>query len=238
MSIELYRIQGSEVFATTESKLASEAIYIIVDKQAGRPRLWVWSGRKAKVRERYIAGVTATKIKSQQQLYGASIEVVQEGSEPESFPTLEADKISEVSEDAAKAPISFEHEPARPPAPSAPEPQVQAEVEVEVEPEPPVATEVEVPPEAEVKPEGAIEPEPPAEAAPAAATQAKAKTEAPPKEKAPTPKHKAPTPTLKAPTRRGVDRLFREKTKNFLKETIREIDQLRTRIEAFLLEFE
>ncbi|MEJ2250195.1 MAG: hypothetical protein P8Y70_20355 [Candidatus Lokiarchaeota archaeon] len=95
MSIILYKIKDQEIIPTDEIKLSKDNIYIIVDKHMKRPKIWVWSGLKADISDRYFAGVSATRIKSQEKLYGASIEVVESGNEPESFPILEKNKIVE-----------------------------------------------------------------------------------------------------------------------------------------------
>ncbi|MFX1338640.1 MAG: hypothetical protein ACFFDK_08530, partial [Promethearchaeota archaeon] len=61
--------------------------------QSKRPKIWIWSGSNANIQDKYIAGASATKIKSKEKLYGASIEVVEDGSEPENFPIISEEKI-------------------------------------------------------------------------------------------------------------------------------------------------
>ena len=81
-------------------KLGKDKIYIIIDRHAQRPKIWIWSGSDSGMMDRYFAGVSATKIKSQLKLYGASIEVVESGNEPEHFPLLSKDKIIESVKDS------------------------------------------------------------------------------------------------------------------------------------------
>ncbi len=107
MSISIYKIKKNEVFPSNDTELDSSHIYIIVDQLVKRPRIWVWSGKEASLKERYIAGVSATKIKSQERLYGASIEVVEQGNEPENFPQLDSIQVSQASKDEIQKPISF-----------------------------------------------------------------------------------------------------------------------------------
>jgi len=56
--------------------------------------------------EKYFAGVSATKIKSSQRLYGANIEVVESGNEPENFPILS--KNAKIVKPKSPKPVSFE----------------------------------------------------------------------------------------------------------------------------------
>lgn len=94
----MYKIIGRELVPTDEKKLDKDNIYIIIDKHAKKSKIWIWSGSEAKNMDRYFAGVSATKIKSKKRLYGASIEVVEQGKEPEHFPDLNAIEIREPSE--------------------------------------------------------------------------------------------------------------------------------------------
>jgi len=89
MSILLYKVEKKNIVRSTDTKLDDHSIYIIVDRSLIRPKIWVWSGTKSDVKDRYYAGVSATTIKSQEKLYGSSIEVVEGGSEPGQFPKLE-----------------------------------------------------------------------------------------------------------------------------------------------------
>ncbi len=108
MSLTLFKIEGKEVTPTDDDQLGQDKIYIIIDKHAKRPKIWIWSGEESDIMDRYFAGVTATKIKSQMKLYGASIEVVESGNEPEHFPLLSKDSIIEPVKDAE--PFIFEEE--------------------------------------------------------------------------------------------------------------------------------
>lgn len=107
MSLQLFRIDKSEVIPTDETTLESAHIYIIVDKLTMRPKIWVWSGKDSDMKERYFAGVNATKIKSFKKLYGASIEVVEEGNEPEHFPHLKSLESLESIPEESKAALDF-----------------------------------------------------------------------------------------------------------------------------------
>ncbi|MHA1148093.1 MAG: hypothetical protein ACTSR8_07580 [Promethearchaeota archaeon] len=98
MSIMLYNVKDRKIIPTEEIKLESDKIYIIIDTHMKRSKIWIWSGFNSSIRDRYYAGVSATKIKSQQKLYGASIEVVDEGNEPENFPILSEDKVMKAIE--------------------------------------------------------------------------------------------------------------------------------------------
>ncbi|MHA1283868.1 MAG: hypothetical protein ACTSQP_15335 [Promethearchaeota archaeon] len=95
MSIRLFEIEGRKIIPTDNTPLNDDKIYIIIDEHAKRPKIWIWSGKNSKMMDRYFAGVSATKIKSKEKLYGASIEVVESGNEPERFPLLSKDKIAQ-----------------------------------------------------------------------------------------------------------------------------------------------
>ena len=97
MSITLYKIEGREIIPTDETEFKEDSIYIIIDKSRKKGKIWIWSGSEAKSMDRYFAGVSATKIKSKKRLYGASIEVVEGGNEPDYFPDLKNIEIQEAS---------------------------------------------------------------------------------------------------------------------------------------------
>jgi hypothetical protein len=97
MSITLFKVKDKKIFKTDFKKLEEDSIYIIIDRHAKRPRIYVWSGNKSDNKDRYFAGVSATSIKSNEHLYGASIEVIEEGSEPESFPKIADAEVESVA---------------------------------------------------------------------------------------------------------------------------------------------
>ena len=98
MSIILYKVKENKIIPCEDNPLNPENIYIIVAKTQLRPKIWVWSGPKSNIKDRYFAGVSATTIKSQERLYGSSIEVVEGGSEPEQFPKFDKVQILKASE--------------------------------------------------------------------------------------------------------------------------------------------
>jgi len=106
MSLTIYKIAGKEIIPTDEYELEKNKIYIIVDKQVKRTKIWIWSGPNTSNKEKYFAGVSATKIKSSQRLYGANIEVVERGNEPESFPIFS--KNTKIVKPKSPKPVSFE----------------------------------------------------------------------------------------------------------------------------------
>ena len=95
MSLMLFKVKGREIKPTYDATLSKDEIFIIIDRHKKRPKIWIWSGSDANLMDRYFAGVSATKIKSKEKLYGASIEVVESGSEPKNFPKLSKEKIIE-----------------------------------------------------------------------------------------------------------------------------------------------
>ncbi len=98
MSIILYKVKERTVVPCEDNPLNPENIYIIVAKTQLRPKIWVWSGPKSNIQDRYFAGVSATTIKSHEKLYGSSIEVVEGGSEPDQFPKFDKVQIVKASE--------------------------------------------------------------------------------------------------------------------------------------------
>lgn len=88
LSLKIYQLEGRKIEPIDTTKLNEGKIYIIIDTHAKRTKIWIWSGAKSNMMDRYFAGVSATKIKAKKKLYGASIEVVESGSEPEQFPKL------------------------------------------------------------------------------------------------------------------------------------------------------
>ncbi len=153
--ITLYKIEGKKLIGTNNPALTTEGIYIIVDRTKKRPKMWIWSGGKSDKLDKYHGGVVATKLKSNLKLYGASIEVVEEGNEPENFPTLnkqhileqfegeiDLDTIADTVPMTSKKPISVSTK-------SEPE-SVESSIEMEteaLEPSPVVETELEQPSE-------------------------------------------------------------------------------------------
>lgn len=93
MSLKLYKVKNKKVIPTDEIKLKNDGIYIILDKQTKRPKIWIWTGSNANIQDKYIAGASATKIKSKEKLYGATIEIVENGSEPKNFPIISEDNL-------------------------------------------------------------------------------------------------------------------------------------------------
>ncbi len=98
MSIILYKVKEHAVIPCEDNPLNPDNIYIIVAKTQIRPKIWVWSGPKSNIQDRYFAGVSATTIKSHERLYGSSIEVVEGGSEPDQFPKFDKVQIVRASE--------------------------------------------------------------------------------------------------------------------------------------------
>jgi len=99
MSLMIYTIDGKDIVPVNDIKLKEDKIYIIIDIHAKRPKLWIWSGVNSSMIDKYHAGVSATKIKSRKKLYGASIEVVESGAEPEQFPNLSEAQLIEATEE-------------------------------------------------------------------------------------------------------------------------------------------
>ncbi|MFX1258224.1 MAG: hypothetical protein ACFFAN_10215 [Promethearchaeota archaeon] len=93
MSLKLYKVKSKEVVHTEDLKLEKDGIYIILDQHLKRPKIWIWSGSNANIQDKYIAGTSATKIKSREKLYGATIEVVEDGNEPKNFPIISEKNI-------------------------------------------------------------------------------------------------------------------------------------------------
>lgn len=100
MSIILYKVKDGKYKEVKDAKFTSledlrlenDEIYIIIDKHMKRPKIWVWSGSNSNIKDKYFAGVSATTIKSRRKLYGATIEVVECGNEPDQFPILKKEK--------------------------------------------------------------------------------------------------------------------------------------------------
>ncbi len=89
MSLRFFKVERTEIIPMEDIALQEDKLYIILDTHSKRSTIWIWSGPKSDMMDRYYAGVFATKIKAQKKLYGASIEVVQGGNEPEEFPKLD-----------------------------------------------------------------------------------------------------------------------------------------------------
>ncbi|GAB4319843.1 MAG: hypothetical protein Kow0069_23490 [Promethearchaeota archaeon] len=221
MSVVIYKIKGNEVFYTDETELSSEHIYIIVDKLVKRPRIWVWSGRNANIRERYIAGVSATKIKSKERLYGASIEVVEEGNEPENFPQLKTVPVEEKSKEELAAPLDFKSLEMTPPAASA-----EAELAEEGARAEELATQAAAEREAALEAARAASVEAKPVAAVMAATPGSGVAEAA--------AEGVETAPALPPKARPTDRLFRQKVLSLLRDLSRDLELAKMKVEAFL----
>jgi chaperonin cofactor prefoldin len=95
----MFKIEDNQLVKCQETTLDPEKNYIIIDKHIKRPKIWVWRGPNSSAKERYFVGVSATVIKTQEGLYGSSIEVIEGGSEPEQFPKLDETQFIEPSEE-------------------------------------------------------------------------------------------------------------------------------------------
>ncbi len=85
--IELYQVTASGNVKT--SRLESGFAYVIVDRNQNM--LWMWKGSKCSPGDAYKAGVQTTKLKSALRMYSASIKQVEEGDEPDNFPSITED---------------------------------------------------------------------------------------------------------------------------------------------------
>ncbi|MBY9007422.1 MAG: hypothetical protein KGD63_11760 [Candidatus Lokiarchaeota archaeon] len=94
ISLILYKVENKEIIPVEEAPFESDKIYIIIEKhRRKRSKIWIWSGPDSNMLDKYFAGVSATRIKSKEKLYGASIEVVDSGNEPKQFPKISKDRI-------------------------------------------------------------------------------------------------------------------------------------------------
>ncbi len=213
MSIILYKVKEHTVIPCEDNPLNPENIYIIVAKTQLRPKIWVWSGPKSNLQDRYFAGVSATTIKSHEKLYGSSIEVVEGGSEPDQFPKF--DKVQIVKASEIEVPVV---EKERFPPEVITEPIAPSTESKTTLPEPAI----EQPPVESVA-ESVIEPEKIEEKA----------TEIPSGEEAmvSTPAYGRKKPAKKAG--KG-DLIFNEKLKSLLKELSLGLESLKAKVEAFL----
>ena len=82
--VELLKI--TKAGTSYESSLESESSYVVVDRNSST--LWIWKGSGSSPADAYKAGVETTKLKSSLRMYGASIKRVEEGEEPDDFPTI------------------------------------------------------------------------------------------------------------------------------------------------------
>lgn len=130
MSFMLYTIRDKDLIPLDDIDINEKQIYIIIDIHGKRSKIWIWSGSEANKLDRYLAGVSATKLKSRRKLYGASIEVVESGKEPEEFPELsESELIKSTDEEFHTIEkIQPESEPE-----SIPKPQLEPELEEEAD---------------------------------------------------------------------------------------------------------
>jgi len=108
MNLTIYKVKEKKIIKTNEIPFEDNGIYIIIDQHMKRAKIWVWSGPDANNTDRYFAGVSATSIKSREKLYGASIEVVESGNEPESFPKLENLTLEEIPPEEKEISLSPE----------------------------------------------------------------------------------------------------------------------------------
>jgi len=96
--VELYQVSAGEV--TEASRLESNFAYVIVDRKQNI--LWIWKGSKCSPGDAYKAGVQTTKLKSSLKMYSAAIKQIEEGDEPDNFPTIEDTQAKEEAERKAK----------------------------------------------------------------------------------------------------------------------------------------
>jgi hypothetical protein len=204
MSILLYKVENKNIVRSTDKTLNEESIYIIVDRSLIRPKIWVWSGAKSNLKDRYFAGVSATTIKSQEKLYGSSIEVVEGGSEPEQFPKLEEGRIIAPSAEEMQVPIPME----------------EAKIPTVVE----TATEVS---SAEVK----VEPEAGQELTQEIQQEVAEEVVEMVPEIKDTPKKAA---RKRATAESAADRLWKQKMKSFLTELSRDIESIKNKVDGFI----
>ncbi len=94
--LEIYKITASG--RTKASNLESENAYVIVDRKGNI--LWMWKGAKCSPGDAYKAGVATTKLKSELRMYSASIKQVEEGDEPDNFPSIE--QVAPIAESEQK----------------------------------------------------------------------------------------------------------------------------------------
>ncbi len=148
MSIMLFTIKDKKIVPTDDISLNEEQIYIIIDFHAKRSKIWIWSGSKVNKMDRYFAGVSATKLKTQKKLYGASIEVVESGKEPNGFPDLANSEIIQETEEEPQpikgVPSKPELKPQKEPEPE-PEPEIESEEQIKPEPEIEIESELNTP---------------------------------------------------------------------------------------------
>jgi hypothetical protein len=210
MSILLYKIENKNVIRSIDKTLDQSSIYIIVDRSLLRPKIWVWSGPKSKVKDRYFAGVSATTIKSQEKLYGSSIEVVEGGSEPEQFPKMDQSQILEPSSEELEAQI----------------PAGEGEVSKVVEPSSEViSAESRVEPAA-IGPEGGKEV--PQENQLEADYEVVAQMPVEEKEKHRKAAHKHST------VESASDHMWKQKLKSFMADISRDLESIKNKVDAFL----
>jgi|SRR5271157_2032771 len=208
MSISLYKVENKNIVRSTDLELDSDSIYIIVDRTAMRPKIWVWSGPNSKVKDRYFAGVSATTIKSQEKLYGSSIEVVEGGSEPEQFPKLEESRILAPSEEEEQQILPLEKGRGRD---IYTEEEELNEEEIETSPE--ISEEVENEEEGEeVGDTGSVTEE---EISDYAAAE---------------------TMVTAGKSQWGPDRLWKQKVKSLMSDLSHDLEEIRNKIEAFISE--
>jgi ribosomal protein S27AE len=96
--IELYQVTASG--NVKASCLESGFAYVVVDRNQNM--LWMWKGSKCSPGDAYKAGVQTTKLKSALRMYSASIKQVEEGDEPDNFPSITEDVESIEAEQKAK----------------------------------------------------------------------------------------------------------------------------------------
>ncbi|MHA1360716.1 MAG: hypothetical protein ACTSRC_21550, partial [Candidatus Helarchaeota archaeon] len=87
--IELYQVSAGEV--TKATRLESGFAYVIVDHKQNI--LWIWKGSKCS---------PGDALKSSLKIYSAAIKQIEEGDEPDNFPTIEDTQAKEEAEQRAK----------------------------------------------------------------------------------------------------------------------------------------
>ncbi len=214
MSIILYKVKEHAIIPCEDYPLDPENIYIIIAKTQKRPKIWVWSGPKSNIQDRYFAGISATTIKSHERLYGSSIEVVEGGFEPDQFPTF--DKVQIVKALETEIPI-FEREKIPPEIMTK---TVTTSIETKAS-TPGVAAE-QIP--AEPVTESVAEPE---------KIEEKVGEGIPVEEALMTP---SPTGRREKPVKKvgGANLIFTEKLKSLLRELSLGLESLKAKVEAFL----
>lgn len=96
--IEIFNVLGTGNVAPA-GKLDSNEVCIILDRN--ETKIWIWKGKNASPRRAYDAGTQATRMKSQEKMYAAKIETVDEGEEPITFPEISGKAMAAVAAETA-----------------------------------------------------------------------------------------------------------------------------------------